>query len=57
MERQSITKKELKSKIKEVCRYLEDAAMILSKEPDDSTEASIAKAAQEALSHLRTSVV
>lgn len=56
MERNSITKKELKVKIKEVCRYLEDAVLILSKEPEDSAEASIAKAADEALCHLRNSV-
>lgn len=48
-EKCSITKQELKSRLKEVIKYLEEANIILSYEPGTSSEGIMGKAAKEAL--------
>lgn len=50
---QTIPMKEMKLKIKEVIKYLEEANLILSKEPEYSAERQMAKAAEEALANLK----
>ena len=47
------TKKELKNQIKQVIKYLEEAFLILSKEPENSVEGNMAQASKEALKALR----
>lgn len=52
-ERQGILKKEMKVKLKEVLKYLEEAHLILSKEPKSSTEEVMARAAESAIATLK----
>ena len=50
---QQISQKELKNQIKQVIKYLQEAFLILSKEPENSVEGNMAQASKEALKALR----
>lgn len=52
-EDQELSKSELRCRLKEVVSYLTEASMILSFEPDSSSEGMIGTAAREALSKIK----
>lgn len=52
-ESQELSKSELKCRLKEVVNYLTEASMILSFEPESSSEGVIGVAAREALNKIR----
>lgn len=52
-EKRDFSKAELRSALKEVVRYLKEAAIILSFEPKSSPEAMIGVAAKDALSRIK----
>lgn len=53
MEDQSPAKSELRTRLKEVLKYLTEASIILSYEPENSPEGIMGMAAKEALVQIR----